>query len=138
MRKSYILILSLILAILSVSVVSAGFFGFGDDGDKLTVEDLKINNEGYGMYKVTCNLEAAKEFDYLEMVVVFYDDSGAIIDKSPLVWNMNSVPKDQPIKVSGSAYVSGNDIPSKAVVYIFDDVLADDLDDAIFNQTIEM
>ena len=70
MRKSYILILSLILAILSVSVVSAGFFGFGDDSDKLTVEDLKINNEGYGMYKVTCNLEAAKEFDYLDLISI--------------------------------------------------------------------
>ena len=80
MKKRYILIFSLILAILSVSAVSAGLFG--DDNNKLTVDDLKISDGGYGMYDVTCNLKADKEFNYLEMVVVFYDDSGAIIEKS--------------------------------------------------------
>ena len=136
MKKSYILILSLILAILSLSAVSAGLFG--DDSDKLTVDNLKIDDEGYGMYDVTCNLKAAKEFNYLEMVVVFYDDSGAIIEKSPLVWNMNDVPKDQTIKVSGSAFISGDNTPAKAEVFIFDDSLETDLDKAIFNQTVEM
>ncbi len=136
MKKRYILIFSLILAILSVSAVSAGLFG--DDNNKLTVDDLKISDGGYGMYDVTCNLKADKEFNYLEMVVVFYDDSGAIIEKSPLVWNMNNVPKDKTIKVSGSAFINGDNTPSKAEVYIFDDSLDTDLDKAIFNQTVEM
>ena len=136
MKKRYILIFSLILAILSVSAVSAGLFG--DDSDKLTVDNLKIDDEGYGMYDVTCNLKADKEFNYLEMVLVFYDDSGAIIEKSPLVWNMNNVPKDKTIKVSGSAFINGDNTPSKAEVYIFDDSLDTDLDKAIFNQTVEM
>ncbi|WP_405314750.1 hypothetical protein [Methanobrevibacter sp.] len=136
MKKSYILILSLILAILSLSAVSAGLFG--DDSGKLTVDDLKIDDKGYGMYDVTCNLKADKEFNYLEMVVVFYDDSGAIIEKSPLVWNMNDVPKDQTIKVTGSAFINGDNTPAKAEVFIFDDSLESDLDKAIFNQTVEM
>ena len=136
MKKRYILIFSLILAILSVSAVSAGLFG--DDNNKLTVDDLKISDGGYGMYDVTCNLKADKEFNYLEMVVVFYDDSGAIIEKSPLVWNMDNVPKDKTIKVSGSAFINGDNTPSKAEVYIFDDSLDTDLDKAIFNQTVEM
>lgn len=138
MKKRYILILSLILAILSVSVVSAGLFDIGDNSNKLSVDDLKISDKGYGMYDVTCNLKADKEFDYLEMVVVFYDESGSIIDKSPLVWNMNDVPKDQNVKVTGSAYISGDDSPAKAEVYIFDSALDTDLDKAIFNQTVEM
>ena len=136
MKKRYILIFSLILAILSVSAVSAGLFG--DDNNKLTVDDLKISDGGYGMYDVTCNLKADKEFNYLEMVVVFYDDSGATIEKSPLVWIMNNVPKDKTIKVSGSAFINGDNTPSKAEVYIFDDSLDTDLDKAIFNQTVEM
>lgn len=135
MKKRYILIL-IILAIVSVSAVSAGLFG--DDGDKLTIDDLKIDDEGYGMYDVTCNLKSDKDFNYLEMVVVFYDESGAIIEKSPLVWNMNDVPKDQTIKVSGSAFINGDESPAKAEVYIFDDSLETDLDKAIFNQTVEM
>lgn len=137
-RRHIVLIFSLILAILTVSSVSAGLFGIGDDSDKLTVDDLEISDEGYGMYDVTCKLKADKDFDYLEMVVVFYDDSGAIIEKSPLVWNMNNVPKDQTVKVSGSAFITGDDSPAKADVYIFDNVFEDDLDNAIFNQTVEM
>ena len=137
MKKGYVFLALLLLAILSVSAVSAGLFG-NDDGDKIKVDNLKINSEGYGMYKVTCDLETEKDFDYLEMVVVFYDDSGAIIDKSPLVWNMNDVIKGQPIKVSGSAFISGDQTPAKAVVYIFDSALNQDLDDAIFNQTVMM
>lgn len=138
MKKRYILILSLILAIVSISAVSAGLFDFGGNDDKLKVEDLEISDGGYGSYDVTCKLEAAKEFNYLEMVIIFYDDSGAIIEKNPLVWNMNDVPKDQTIKVSGYAYITGDDTPAKADVFIFDDVFTDDLDDAIFNETVEM
>lgn len=138
MKKRYILILSLILAIVSVSAVSAGLFDFGDDGDKLKVDNLKISDEGYGMYDVTCNLTANEKFSYLEMIVVFYDDSGSIIEKNPIVWNMNDVPKDQNIKVTGSAYITGDDSPAKAEVFFIDDSLETDLDKAIYNETVEM
>ncbi len=137
MKKRYILILSLILAIVSISAVSAGLFGSGDN-DKLKVEDLKISDEGYGSYDVTCKLESPKEYDYLEMIVVFYDDSGSIIEKSPLVWNMLDVPKDQSIKVSGNAYIAGDDSPAKADVFFVDDSLNTDLNKAVYNETIKM
>lgn len=122
--------------ILSASVVSAGLFG--DDSGKLNVDNLEINSNGYGMYDVTCDLVADKDFSYLEMVIVFYDDSGAIIEKNPLVWNMNDIPKGQTIKVSGTAYISGDNVPAKAEVYIFDSALSSDLDKAIFNETVMM
>lgn len=135
MKKSYIFLISLIVLIISVSAVSAGFFSSNDD--KIEVSNLEITDEGYDMYDVSCDLVAKKDIDYLELVVVFYDDSGAILDKSPLVWNMNSVPKDQTIKVSGSAFVSSG-TPAKAEIFFFDDVFTTDLDDAIYNETVLM
>ncbi len=134
MKKSYILLICLILLILSVSAVSAGLFDSKDD--KLKVENIKISDEGYDSYEVTCDLESSDEFDYLEMVILFYDDSGALLEKS-LVWNMLDVPKDQHIKVSGFAYVSSG-TPAKAEVLFIDDSLKEDAEHSIYNETIEM
>ena len=101
------------------------------------ITDLSIQSEGYGAYSVSGTLTPDKDYDYLEMVVVFYDDSGAVIDKSPLVWNMNDIQKDQIVKINGNAYVNGDSTPSKAEVYILDSAFGgNDLSDAIYNQTI--
>ena len=51
---------------------------------------------------------------------------------------MNDVSKDQNIKVTGSAYINGDDSPAKVEVFIFDDSLETDLDKAIFNEIVEM
>lgn len=135
MRKSYVFLIGLLLLIVSVSAVSAGLFG--SNNDKIQVDNLKISDEGYDMYDVTCDLVSKEKISYLEMIVVFYDDSGAILEKNPIVWNMNDVPKDQTIKVSGSAFVNSGS-PAKAEVYFVDDALHNDIEDAIYNETIVM
>ena len=84
------------------------------------------------------NFIKKKEYDYLEMIVVFYNEVGSIIEKSSLVWNMNNVPKDQSIKVTGSAFITGEDSPAKAEVFLIDDNSETDLDKAVYNETIEM
>ena len=136
MKKKYILLISLIIMIISISAVSAGLFG-DDNKDKIKVDNLQVNDDGYGMYKITCDLVANEKMDYLEMVVIFYDDSGAILEKTPIAWNMNSPPEGQTIKVDGMAVVSSG-TPAKAEVYFIDDVLDNDLSNAIFNETVEM
>ena len=103
----------------------------------INVSDLAISSQGYGMYQVTGTLVPDKDYSYLEMVVVFYDSQGAIIDKSPLAWNMNDVNSGQPIKVTGNAYVTGDNTPSTAAIYFFDSAFSgDDIEDAIYNQNI--
>ena len=69
---------------------------------------------------------------------MFYDDSGAVIDKSPLAWNMNGISKDQTIKITGSAFLTSSQNPSKAEVYFFDSPFSGaDLSDSIYNSTID-
>ena len=55
------------------------------------MSDLSVQSEDYGAYSINGTLTPDKDYTYLEMVVVFYDDSEAVIDKSPLVWNVNDV-----------------------------------------------
>lgn len=102
----------------------------------IRVDDLSINSAGYGMYDVSCTLIPDKDYSYLEAVVIYYDGSGAIIEKNPLVWNMNDVKKNQTIKVSGHGYVTGSNTPVKADVLFFDSAFSGNSDKAIYNQTV--
>ena len=104
----------------------------------IKVTDLAISSTGYGGYQVTCNLVPDKDYSYLEVQVIFYDANGAIIDKSPLVWNMNDVNVNQTIKVTGNAYVSGDNAPTKAKVLFFDSALSTEESDAIYTQEVTM
>jgi hypothetical protein len=150
MDKKYIIGIGCIVLVAIVAIVAS--MGGGDniskDSDastdsenvkKLNISNLKISSSGYGGYDITATLVPDKDYSYLEMVVVWYDSSDAIIDKSPLVWNMNDVPEGQTIKISGDGYVSGDNTPVKAKVYLFDSVFSGgDLSDAIYSKTVEI
>jgi len=141
MDKKYIIGIVCIIAIAFVAIALA--LSGGDKGsetnDTIKVSDLKVSSAGYGMYDITCNIVPDKDYSYLEMVVVYYDSSGAIIEKNSLVWNISDVAKGQTLKVSGKGYITGDNTPSKAEVYIFDSVFGGgDLSDAIFKQTVEL
>ena len=120
------------------SVVSAGLFDSSSSQD-LNVSEIKIVSEGYSMYKVNCELTPKKNFDYLEMGVIFYDSNNAIIGKSPMAWNMNDVVKDQVIKVSGTAMTDDTSAkPARAEVYFIDSAFGKSSEDAIFVQNVTM
>lgn len=104
----------------------------------IAVSDLAISSTGYGGYNVGCTVIPDKDYSYLELQVIFYDSTGAVIDKSPLVWNMNDVNANQTIKVSGSAYISGDNSPAKAKILFFDNALGNEESDAIYTQEVTM
>lgn len=119
------------------SVVSAGLFD--SSSDDLNVSDITITSEGYSMYKVNCEVTPKKDFDYLEMQVVFYDSDDAVVGKSSLVWNVNNPEKDQLMKVSGSAFTDDADSrPVRAEVYFVDSAFGSSKDDAIYAQNVTM
>ena len=132
-----------IIAVCCLGIIIIGLIVGSGSPDKNTtpdstinVSDLAIVSEGYGGYDLTCKLIPDKDYSYLEAQVIFYDSDGAVIDKSPLVWNMNDVHADQTIKVSGNAYVSGDETPTKAKVLFFDSSLSTEESDAIFTQEV--
>lgn len=104
----------------------------------IQVSDLSISSAGYGLYDLTCTLIPDKDYSYLEAVIIFYDASGAIIEKNSLVWNINDVKQNQTIKVSGHGYVSGDNVPAKADVLFFDSAFSGNSEKAIYNQTVTL
>lgn len=132
--KKKALILS-ILAILAVVVIS----GCTSSGNKnsINVTDLKVISEGYGMYYVTCDIVPKQDTSYLEMVLVWYDASGAVIDRSPLAWNINDAKAGQTIKARGTASLYQKGMPAKVQVLLYDSSFSGGSDKGnIFNQTI--
>lgn len=137
-RKLLCSALIIITLALSLSSVNAGLFDFVSS-DSVEVNNLEIVSKGYSMYDVNCELTPKNDFSYLEMTVIFYDDDGAVIEKNPIVWNMNDVTKDQLIKVNGNAYITNQkDKPAYAEVFITDSPFNGNIEDAIYTQNVTM
>ena len=43
----------------------------------------------------------------MDMVAIAYDSSGAVIERSPLVWNTNNAKSGQKCNVTGMLYIRG-------------------------------
>ena len=105
--------------------------------DDITVKNLKVTSGGYGDYDVTGEIIPNSDMDYLEMALTWYDSSGAVIEKDPMVWNINNVKAGQTLKVDGSSYISDKGTPAKVDVLIFDSSLSGgDDSNAIYKQTL--
>jgi hypothetical protein len=103
----------------------------------INVENLKIVSQGYGSYDVKATITPNKDISYLEMVAIAYDSSGAVIERSPLVWNTNDAKSGQKYKVTGLLYISGGENPAKVDILIFDSPFAGGSESGnIFKQTV--
>lgn len=139
MKKKILLSLLIIFTVaFSISSVSAGLFDSNTENQDINVTDIEIKDQGYSTYDVNCKITPKKDFNYLEMYVIFYDKDNAVIEKSPLVWNTNEPAKDQLIKVSGSAYIQNqNERPARAEVFITDGFDTNP-ENAIFAENVTM
>ena len=82
---------------------------------------MTVKSAGYGEYTVKAVMIPNKNIDYLEMVAISYDKSGAVIDRSPLVWNTNDAKQGQVYKVTGSVFLeSSSGKPVKMDILMFD------------------
>ena len=139
LNKKVLFALFIIFAIVtSSSIVSAGLFDSAASND-LEVSNISIVSEGYSMYKVNCEVTPKKDFSYLEMQVIFYDSSDAVIGKSSIVWNVNEPEKDQLMKVSGTAMTDdASSTPARAEVYFVDSAFGSTKDNAVYIQNVTM
>ena len=139
-KKAISIIVVCCIGLIIIGLVIGGFSSDKNTSPDTTIDvsDLAISSTGYGGYELTGKLIPDKDYSYLEAQVIFYDSDGTVLDKSPLVWNMNDVNANQTIKISGSAYVSGDDTPTKAKVLFFDSTLNSEESDAIFIQEVNI
>ncbi len=144
MKKKLVLGLAtlLIMGIVAISGCTDSSSSGSDNStaeSSLNVSGLDVVSEGYGMYKVKGTIVPDQDYDYLEMVLIWYDSSGAVIEKSPLVWNINDITSGQTLKVTGSAMLTSDEKPAKVDVLIFDSAFSGgDESSAIYKETLEV
>jgi hypothetical protein len=132
--------MGLILGVLAILLVVA-ISGCTSSGDKnsVNVTNLQVSSEGYGIYAVTCDIVPNQDISYLEMVLVWYDSSGAVIDRTSLAWNINDAKVGQTIKARGTASLYQKGTPAKVQVMLFDSSFSGGSKEGnIFNQTISV
>jgi hypothetical protein len=146
MVKNKVAIILAVLLIMGVVAISgctdSGSSSSNETADStssLNVSNLRVVSEGYGMYKVKADIVPDKDYSYLEMVLIWYDASGALIDKNSLAWNINDASEGKTIKVTGNGFLSGDETPAKVDVLFFDSVFSGgDESGAIYKETIEV
>jgi hypothetical protein len=145
--KMKLLPLVLLILIIGSAVAISGCTSSGNSttssngtptaSNAINVENLKIVSQGYGSYDVKATITPNKDISYLEMVAIAYDSSGAVIERSPMVWNTNDAKSGQKYKVTGLLYISGDEKPAKVDILIFDSPFAGGSESGnIYKQTV--
>lgn len=111
----------------------SGYISISDDDFdyNLTygVSDTKIWHITYSAYLIP-----SKDFEYLNMVIKWYDLSGNVI-KSDSVWTMNSAKSDIAYEINTTQQFEVS-TPKKAEIMVFDSPNTSDNSKAIYKKTI--
>lgn len=106
------------------------------DNNNLNVSGTSIEYIGNNAYEINSYVVPLRNYNYLEMQVIFYDAQGlAIPTQNTLIWNMNDPIINQGIKVSGFETLNSTQTPVKAEVYFFDQPLSNDISQAVYHFT---
>jgi hypothetical protein len=143
MKKLLICGILLVLAVVAVS----GCTSSGDNStssqstgqSEINVTNVSVSSSGYGEYDLKAVITPKKDMDYLEMDAIWYDSSGAVIETSNLLWNVDNAKAGQIYKAKGMESLYQEGTPTKVDVYIFDSVFSGgDTSNAIYHQTVNL
>ena len=106
---------------------------------QISFTNVSVTDGGYGTYTIKGDLIPTKNMDYVEMVAVWYDSKGAVIDQDPLSWNSNNLVSGQVYKVNGMSDLYDKGSPSKVVLYFFDSPFSGgDYSSAFYSHTVNI
>ena len=120
-NKSLIMIILSIFLIGAVTAISGCTnSGASSDQPKINVSNVKAVKGSFGMYDVSGQIIPNEDISYLEVAAIWYDASGAVIQTSPMIWNVNDAKKGQVYKFKGSDSLYEKGTPTKVQVLVFD------------------
>jgi len=132
----------LILAVVAISgCTSSNNSTSGSYGaqSEINVTNVSVTSSGDGFYNINAVIIPTKNIDYLEMAAIWYDSSGAVIESSPLIWNVNNAQANQVYKANGEDSLYQKGTPTKVELYVFDSVFSGgDTSKAIYHQTVNL
>ena len=106
---------------------------------QISFTNVSVTGDGYGSYTIKGALIPTSNMDYVEMVAVWYDSSGAVINQDPLSWNANNLISGQVYKVNGMSDLYDKGTPSKVILYFFDSPFSGgDYSSAFYKHTVNL
>ena len=131
-KKVIIGILIIVVVILLAGLIFTMFNH--QDEPQLRINDLNIEQDELGLFKLKGHITPLTNFDYLEARIIFYDENNTVVGQA-LAWNMLNPAKDTTIDVGNGPGGTCSGTPKYAVVSFFDNAGAKN---AIANFTIYM
>ncbi len=103
------------------------------------VGNFTVSQGSYGMWDVDGSITPTEDISYIEIVTIWYDSSGAVIERDPLAWNINDAKAGQTLKIHSSTSLYQKGTPTKVDILFFDSALSGgDDSDAIYTLTINI
>ncbi len=132
----------LILAIVSISGCTSSDSSKSGSSvvqSEINVTNVSVTSSGDGFYNINAVITPTKNIDYLEMAAIWYDSSGAVIESSPMIWNVNNAQANQVYKANGEDSLYQKGTPTKVDLYVFDSVFSGgDTSNAIYHITVNL
>jgi len=139
MKKIIISGILVILAVVAISGCTSSDNSTSGAQSGINVTNVSVTSSGDGFYNINAVIIPNKNIDYLEMAAIWYDSSGAVIESSPLIWNVNNAQAGQVYKANGEDSLYQKGTPTKMDLYIFDSVFSGgDTSKAIYHQTLNL
>lgn len=79
----------------------------------VTVQNISVFSDGSGGYSINGKIIPDKYFGYIEMDLVWYNASDAVIHRDNLIWNAYNIEGGQTLNVSASTYINPKLKPTK-------------------------
>lgn len=139
MNKSLIIIFSIFLIVGVAAISGCTDSGTSNSQPPVNVTHVKAVKGSFGMYDVSGQIVPNKDESYLEVAAIWYDASGAVIQTSPMLWNVDNAKTGQVYKFKGedSLYQKGK--PAKVEIMVFDSVFSGgDDSNAIYKQNVTL
>ncbi len=111
-------IIAPIILLVVLILAASGCTGTSEQRENIKVESLEVVSEDNGIYSIKGKIIPLTNFDYLEIVLKWYDAEGSLIQTDPLAWNINNVKANQPIKFSTHTLIDAGK-PAKVELMIF-------------------
>jgi len=111
--------------------------GNSNSGNLISIsnDEIMYDGESNTSFMFTAELTPSKNFNYLQMITIWYDSSGKVLKRDPITWNINAAQSGQTYKINSKEYLDSD--PLKVVILVFDS-RSDTSDDskAIYKKTI--
>ena len=125
MEKKHIIIIALLLVIFTLLCGIIAFGLINQNTETLEIKDINIIQDEFGIYNLQGHIMPLKDFKYLEARIIFYDENGSVIGKSPCAWNMLDIKKGTTVSLGNSLGAVCDGTPSYAIVEFYDDIGSD-------------